>query len=115
MAGGLQSNARPAGGTLAQKRAANGRKGWIKATAEADGILPCPISPGFMAPQYWRIRFAVETYRHRRAGRDRQDRGTKAGAGAAGPYARGGRDERSGESKGMARSRRHLMPAGFTR
>src|SRR3954470_8650958 len=102
----------PHGGRLAIERSAGGRdacteagreweEGLDKGNGRSGWHLAVSDLSGFMAPQYWRIRFAVETYRHRRAGRDRQDRGTKAGAGAAGPYARGGRDERSGESKGM--------------
>ena len=61
------------------------------------------------------MRFAVETYRHRRAGRDRQNPGAQAGAGAAGACARGNRDKGSGEGAGLARPRRHRMPAGLAR
>ena len=46
---------------------------------------------------------------------DRQDRGAQAGAGVARPHACGDHDKGSGEGASMARSRRHLMPAGFAR
>src|SRR3954451_17861116 len=115
MEGGLQSNARRAAEALAQKQGANGVKGWIKAAAEADSVSPCPISPGFMAPHYWRIRFAGETYRHRRAGGDRQNHSAQADAGSAGACARSDRGKGSGEGASLARSRRHLVPAGFAR
>ena len=57
----------------------------------------------------------IETYRHCRAGGDRQDRGAQAGAGFAGTCSRGDHDEGSGKSASLARSRRHRLSADLAR